>query len=747
MQTAAATASSAPSIRPGRKVARPPSHPFRSFLLWFALPTAAVFVSVCLLVVFALRLMSEEMNAIEATRGHAAIAAAVESIVLSMGDSASDEATWTEAYLNTYVTPNPAWHDATWGATARISSTYDTALVTDAEGRIVFGESSRSSLAGQLSDHFTGVPALLTRLDAALALQGDAATVASIAGASGGQVAALAGAVVRGNSGQANIPAEQRRILWLARRIDDTLLRNVAGRFQLPAPRLVSGHPAGQDLLVLTDAAGQEVASVAWQPRRPGDPAFAHAAGIAAALMLVIGLLTTAVLVAFWTSVRRRAEADEREFYTTRYDPVTGLPNAFGLIENIQSILPRKRGAMDVAIAQIAVEGLTDIIDSYGRAAGDRLLDTVADRIEAMGGGKAILARTEPTEFTLARVGDGSTAHVQALAERILALGNAAIAVDDLRLKPGFSIGLANGTATMADVAELQHRAETALARARETGGRHIVAYDPAIERERQSRLELQADIRRGLEADEFDLEYQPIIDFETNAIIGVEALMRWPRRAGGPIWPGDFIPEAERSGLIDELGMFALRRAIEDIGPLDGLKVSVNVSAAQLRTLGLSETVGAMLEEWQMPPERLQLEVTESFLVTQPDRAKLVLDALRERGMSIALDDFGTGYSSVGYLRQFAFDRVKLDRSLVAGIDSDAAQYAMVESTMLYAFAMGLAVTAEGVETPQEAAALARLGCREFQGYLFSRPVPLARLKELLAHNETPEAALAAGS
>ena len=719
----------------------------RSFLLWVALPTAAVFIAVCLLVLFAMRLMSEEMNDIEAVRGHAAIAAAVESLVLSVGDNTSDEATWTEAYINTYIAPNPAWHDATWGATARISGTYDTALLTDAEGRIIFGESNRSPLAGQLSDHFSGVPALLARLDAALSVEGDDAVVANVAGLTDGGVTAIAGAVVRGNTGQANIPAEQRRILWLARRIDDALLRSVADRFQLPAPRLVQSSAPGHDALVLSDAAGKQIVSIAWQSRRPGDRAFAHTAGIAAVLMLVIAVLTTAVLVAFWSSVRRRAEADEREFYTTRYDQVTGLPNSFGLIESILAIIPRKRGTVSIAIAQIGVESFSEIVDSYGREAGERLLDTLADQIETMSGGQAILARTEPAEFTLVRVGEGSDEHIRDLAEQILTLGNAAMAVGDLRLKAVFSIGIVEAVAAPAELDQLLFRADTALSRARETGGRHIVFYDPAIELERQHRLELQSDIRRGLEADEFDLEYQPIIDFSTNTIIGVEALMRWPRRAGGPIWPGDFIPEAERSGLIDELGMFALRRAIEDIGPLDGLKVSVNVSAAQLSNPGLSGTVAAMLAEWQMPADRLQLEVTESFLVAQSDRAKLVLDSLREHGMTIALDDFGTGYSSVGYLRQFAFDRVKLDRSLVAGIDTDAAQFAMVESTMLYAFAMGLAVTAEGVETPQEAAALARLGCNEFQGYLFSRPVSLERLKRLLKGNATPEAALAAGA
>ena len=208
---------------------------------------------------------------------------------------------------------------------------------------------------------------------------------------------------------------------------------------------------------------------------------------------------------------------------------------------------------------------------------------------------------------------------------------------------------------------------------------------------------------------------------------------MRWNRRAAGAMGPGEFIPAAEASGLIDDLGMFALRRAVEEIGPLGNLKISVNVSTAQLRNPNLPQIVFSALDEWGVDPTRLQLEVTESFLVTQPERAIKLIEQLRHAGVLIALDDFGTGYSSIGYLKQFSFDRVKLDRSLVADIDADPVQAALVESTMVYAFAMGLAVTAEGVERHEEAAILARLGCREFQGFLFARPLRLAQLERLI--------------
>lgn len=710
----------------------PNRHPLRTFTLWVAVPTAAVYAGVCSLVFLTMYLMSAEMNAIDADRGRNAIAAAIESLVVALAEGAADEATWTEAYVNTYIAPNPAWYDSTWGATARISDNYDTVILTDIAGKIIFGETSRGPIGGSLGDHFSGAGALLDELDGNVNRLGDDATVSHLSRKSDG-VAALAGAVVHGNTGQASVPRGERRILWLGKQLDDEMLHDVSVRFQLPLPRLTDAPEPDADSMVLSDAAGQEIATIAWQPRRPGDPAFSHSAGLAAIIMLVIGVLISAVLAAFRSSISSRAASDERDWQNARYDPVTGLPNGFALEESLRNLMPRKRREMPVAVAQIGIDGLYDVVGSYGRQAGDRLLDVLADHIETATSGQAQFARTGPAEFTLARAGDDGAALIRGLAMRVLGLASDAISVDNLTLKVGLSIGVADGVVTRDEIGDVVRRAETALARARETGGHHLVEYDPAIEVERRLRLELQADIRRGLDAGEFDLEYQPIVDFASQSIIGVEALMRWTRRLGGPMGPGEFIPAAERSGLIDELGMFALRRSIEEIGPFDQIKVSVNVSAAQLRNPNLATAINAVLEEWNMPAHRLQLEVTESFLIAQPDRAKRVIEQLRAHGITIALDDFGTGYSSIGYLKQFAFDRVKLDRSLVAEIDHNAAQSALVEATMIYAFAMGLAVTAEGVERREEAALLSRYGCREFQGYLFARPMPLEQLARLL--------------
>jgi len=724
------TSAPAANARSARKPARRSA--LLNFTFWIALPAVAVYFGVCALVFVAMHLMSAEMNAIDSDRGKSAIAAAVESLVVGLAESTADEATWTEAYINTYIEPNPAWLDSAWGATARISDTYDTAILTDVSGNIIFGETSRGPVTGTLAELFSGVPQLLERLEAGIARAGDDATVSNLSRNARG-AAALAGAVVHGNSGQASIPKEQRRVLWLARQLDDIMLRDVATRFQLPLPRLVEVPKPDHDAMALTDAAGAAIATIDWPPRRPGDPAFAHTATVAVLVMLIIGVLIFVVLAAFRHSIKLRTASEERDWYNARYDETTGLLSRFGLEEHIAQSIPKKRGELPVAVSQINVDGLQDIVGLYGREAANELLIALAERFETITDGQAVLARTGPAELSLACLGDDAADKIRSFSERILAGAGDPLPVGNLKLKVGLSIGLVDAPTRRDNVGNLLRMAETAVARARETGGNHTVVYDPAIEDERRRRIELQADIRRGLEAGEFDLEYQPIIDFRTQAILGVEALMRWNRRAAGPMGPGEFIPAAEASGLIDDLGMFALRRAIEEIGPLGELKISVNVSPAQLRNPTLPQTVFSTLDEWGVAASRLQLEVTESFLVSHPDRAIRLIEQLRQSGIIIALDDFGTGYSSIGYLKQFRFDRVKLDRSLVAEIDSDPVQAALVESTMIYAFAMGLAVTAEGVERREEAALLSRLGCREFQGYLFARPLRLAQLERLL--------------
>ena len=724
------------SGRPSRVVARSPHNPLRFFWRWVAVPATLVYIAICALVMLTLGVMTSEINRVDRDRGSRSIAAALDTSVYQLREQVSDEAVWTEAYLNTYGTLNPAWLDSTWGSTARADGHYDTVLVTDAEGRILFGESTLGPLDGQLADHFSAVPEMLTGLATAIAEEGDNAEIGNYVRNHVGPVT-IAGAVIRGQASQVAIPAEAWRILWLAKRVDDTTLKDIAMRFHVPVPRLVTGAvPAGAQSLALVDAAGAAVATIAWRPLQPGDAAFARAAGIAAMLLIVLGVLIFALLAAFRRSILRRAESEERDWISARYDRATGLPNRFALEELIAGEVPRGDSELEIGVASIEFEGLKDVSGSYGEETAERLLDRLADLIDTALDRQATIARIGPDQFALACTGPGAGKNVRRFSEIVIELVAEAVPLDDLRLKLRAAVGIAQATVTRETVGDALVMAGTALQRARESGD-YIVVYEPSLEDSRKRQLAMQADIRRGLDAEEFDLVYQPIFDLSVGAMTGAEALLRWPRRAEGVLSPVEFIPVAEASGLIEELGLFALRKACADLVKVPNLKVSVNISTVQLRSPTLSSRIGSILRETGFPPARLQLEITESFLLAQPERAKATIEELQARGIALALDDFGTGFSSIGYLRQFSFDRVKLDRSLVDGIDDDPVKLALVESTMIYAFAMGLSVTAEGVERKEEAATLMRLGCREFQGYLLSKPLSRADLDSLAERSQ----------
>ncbi len=707
-------------------------NPLRTFNLLVALPGLFVYLGACALVIMTIFLMTSEINRIDGDRGSRSITAALNSLVSSLKEMVADEANWTEAYLNTYVTFNPAWLDSTWGSTARISDSYDTALVTDAKGRIRFGEGRSGPLQGNIADHFAGSIELLDQLDKAVTTGGPDVSVGAFSKNSRGALG-LSASTIHSTAGHLSSPGEARHILWLARQIDETMLRDIASRFEVPQPRFVASVADGAESVPLRDAASAPIALVTWAPMRPGDIAFRHAVGITSMVLIVIGVLVFAVLYAFRLSVQRRAEVDERDWINARYDESSGLVNRFGIEESLRRLAPRRDSKLEIAVAYIGLEEYREAIALYGEEVGAMLRDALIEILEQVIDGQATLVRAGHDEFAITRTGDEAGVVVRDIARQLLRAVGAPLPVQDWRVKIGVSIGFAETSVGRADVDLPIRMAEAAMRRAHETGGNHMVEHDESIELERQQRIADQADIRRGLEADEFDLDYQPIFDFATQSMIGVEALLRWRRREGGAKSPGEFIPAAEQSGLIEDLGLFSLRRACAEFAPHEGLKLSVNVSTVQFRNPMLASQIDDILTETAFPPERLQLEITESFLLAQPERAIAAIDELRARGISIALDDFGTGFSSIGYLRQFKFDRVKLDRSLVDMLDNDPVKAALVESTMVVAFAMGLAVTAEGVERKEEAAALARLGCREFQGYLFSRPLPYEGLKRLL--------------
>jgi len=238
---------------------------------------------------------------------------------------------------------------------------------------------------------------------------------------------------------------------------------------------------------------------------------------------------------------------------------------------------------------------------------------------------------------------------------------------------------------------------------------------------------EIEDEIRTGIAGGEFSLAYQPLVGAEDKRIVAVEALLRWSRRPGGPLAPDEFIEIAEATGQIHPLGLFVLERACHDIAPLGDLRLSVNVSPAQFRDAQFERQVAHVLEQTRFPPERLQFEITEGYLLANPERVVRAVETFKQRGMSIALDDFGTGFTSIHYLRSYGFSHIKIDKSLLAGLAPGSKAAMLVTGAIMLACGLDMRVIAEGVETEDQAQLLRRAGCHKLQGYLFGKPMPLA--------------------
>ena len=376
--------------------------------------------------------------------------------------------------------------------------------------------------------------------------------------------------------------------------------------------------------------------------------------------------------------------------------------------------------------------------DSLGHAVGDELLRTIASRLRETLPETATLARLGGDEFVILAGHLDDEAAASALAERILAAVAQRATLEGTDLTVTFSLGIALYSAESSSPELLMKQADAAMYQAKRDGRNRFAFYSRNLDRASGTRLRLEHDLRLGLEREEFRLHYQPLVDTISHRTVGVEALARWAR-PGYPLQsPGEFIEPAEENGLILPIGAQLLREACRQLAQWEGtghaaLRMSVNVSMVQVASPDFVTTVRTLLTEHGIPGARLQIELTESTLMRNPEITRSVLRRLKDLNINIAIDDFGTGYSSLSYLRGFPVDTVKIDRSFIADIEHDPEDRKLVRAILAMSRVLRLEVIAEGVETQRQADILGALGCPLLQGYLFARPAPAADLEAWL--------------
>lgn len=420
-------------------------------------------------------------------------------------------------------------------------------------------------------------------------------------------------------------------------------------------------------------------------------------------------------------------------------DALSGLPNRRALLARLDEMRsPGREGGADVPLAVVFVDldGFKDINDSYGHEIGDGVICAVGKVLSQVGdaGGQAagvMLVRMGGDEFAMLVEGAQAGARAAALAADALAALSQAIMVEGHEFHIGASIGVAADDEGDVCSYELMRRADTAMYRAKNDGKGGVRHYNAGFDADRRRRQQIEADLRDGLAHGEFDLAYQALVDAVSGEVLGLEALLRWPRRPGGALMPDAFMEIAEVTGLIHPLGDFVMRRACQEVGAQAGMMLCINVSPAQFRHPGFEANVARILEETSFPPHRLQIEITESYLVDHPDRARHAIGAFQRMGVSVALDDFGTGFASIGYLQSYGFDCVKLDTSLSARLGRDPRAAMLVTGMIHMARGLDMRVAAEGVESEMQAGLLRLAGCDVLQGYHFGRPAPLRDVME----------------
>ncbi|HEX8029510.1 MAG TPA: EAL domain-containing protein, partial [Vicinamibacterales bacterium] len=435
--------------------------------------------------------------------------------------------------------------------------------------------------------------------------------------------------------------------------------------------------------------------------------------------------------------VTDRIESDQTIERLAHSDLLTGLMNRHKFIKTLSTRVTNVGESPKFAVVLVDIPNFKRVNDTYGHETGDQVLKVVAERLQGLAGTDDGLARMEGDGFAMIRA-QADAAAAAVFAAQVCSVASQAIEIDGQSIDIGVNAGVALSPDHGDTAGELLQRAELALNQSKAATDRGFALFDADHEISVREHEALKNDLKLAFELGQFELHYQPIMDYKTRQITSVEALMRWRHPTRGSVSPSVFISIAEETGLLNELGKWAIGRACTDaLAWPSHVRVAVNLSANQFRQGDLHTITHAALRASGLPPRRLEFEVTESLLLSDELRTRRTLNRLKAMGIRIALDDFGTGYASLSYLRSFPFDKIKIDQTFVRDLPRDADCNAIVRSVVLLARMLGMRTVAEGIETVDHLSQVVAAGCDEIQGYYLSRPVPATAVPDIIADCE----------
>jgi diguanylate cyclase (GGDEF)-like protein len=521
--------------------------------------------------------------------------------------------------------------------------------------------------------------------------------------------------------------------------LDTDLAEKLADQYLLTKAgfSLEQSHESGMAVYPMMNSFGRFVAFFQWEEDRPGARMLGETVPVLIVGFLVGGILVFLLLDKLWRSTMALESGRHEAQYQALHDALTSLPNRAMFDMTLrQAILDLGQSNKTLTLFMLDLDRFKQVNDTRGHQAGDILIQAVARRLDAFIERPSVICRIGGDEFALICVHCAEEHHACSTASALIELIDKPFDVAGSEVFIGVSIGISMTRDPNAERSELVREADIALYEAKAGGRNRAVAYRQQMSELLQFRHTIEEELREALKHnDQLSVVFQPLVS-ANGRICGLEVLSRWRHPALGHISPADFIPVAESTGLIEILGEAVLRKTCQVGARWPGLTLAVNISPTQLRNPAFSRKVFELLAATGMRAEDLELEITEGILLEDETVTSETLRKFRAAGIKIALDDFGTGYSSLNYLKQYAVDRIKIDRSFINQLADGGVSVAIVQAMVTLAHAMGIEVTAEGVETAEQRDVLAAMGCNTFQGYFFSPPTDLSKVEPMLAQS-----------
>ncbi|MEO5807773.1 bifunctional diguanylate cyclase/phosphodiesterase [Devosia sp.] len=664
---------------------------------------------------------------------------------------------WDDAVVNTKLAFNLKWVDANLGQWMFEFFGHNRAIVLDAENRPLYlMKNGKSAPVENYSELSGTIAPIVTKLRADIAAGGlipfnTKATSVPVSDAEfviieGMPAIVSAMPIVSDTRALIQDPGTEIilvNVLFLDAAYSSWLMQDYL--FEGAAFSLTRTDDISKSVYPLVSGSGRMVGFFEWRRDRPGQLMLAQTGPALALAFMVAGLLIFLLLRKLHKSSTALEDGRLHAEHQAAHDRLTGLANRASFDAQLARVLTSSGTAnSQVTLMMLDLDRFKQVNDTLGHQAGDELLCAVGERLRRVMAstegsnalsGIEIIARFGGDEFAILHVSRHGIADMMALSATIIQTIEQPFEISRGKAFIGVSVGVVNAATGGTEPRELIRKADIALYQAKSSGSNRAVIYEEHMNEMLQLQRTIEAELREALRRDDqLSVVFQPLVDQATRKTIGAEALSRWNHPKFGQISPAKFIPVAESTGLIESLGDFVLRKACQLGASVPGRTIAVNISPTQLRNPKFATRVFDVLHQTGMRPTDLELEITESILLDDEHVSSQNLRTFRASGIHIALDDFGTGYSSLSYLKRYPVDRIKIDRSFINQLSEGHVSVAIAQAMVTLAHAMDIEVTAEGVETEQQAGILATLGCNTLQGFLFSAAVPRDRIEAMFA-------------